>query len=369
MKLTRWQFFCMMTTLQVSMTIWLTIGPTLKIANQDGWISIIIGGCMGGAVAFLMASVCRLFPDQTLIQFTQSIFGKWIGKIVSLLYFATWYSVTAVILRATADFLQLVLFRQTPMFAIVIVLLLLMLNINHKGGLIALGRFSEITTPLLLFVIALTFLFNLQNIQPNLIRPIYEDTGFPTIVKGSSVYASFLGEAYFIFMLMPFLASKKEARKDLLLVIVTTTITVTLATILVIMLFGPYYPADFLYPYFFAVRFISLLEFVENMDIWLMLVWLLAVFLKLSLYMFICSYGTAQWLGIGNWKKVIWWFAGIMFVSSVLPPNVALVIRDYTEYFWAPVVFPIMMIVLPILMLIVGSIRKKHLMGNGNLNR
>lgn len=255
--------------------------------------------------------------------------------------------------------MHIVLFRQTPIYVIVIVLLFLMIYINYRGNLSALGRFSEIACPLLLVVIALTFIFNLNNLQPKLIRPIYADTGITTIFKGSLVYASFLGETYFIFMLMPFLVSKRQASKDLLLVVLTTTITVTLAVLLVIMLFGPYYPSNFLYPYFFAVRFISLLDFIENMDIWVILVWLFAVFLKLSLYMFICSFGTAQWLGIGNWKKIIWWFAGIMFFSSVLPPNITLVTREYTEKIWAPLIFPIMMIALPILMLIVGSIRKK----------
>ncbi|WP_435164932.1 GerAB/ArcD/ProY family transporter [Paenibacillus glycanilyticus] len=360
MKLTRWQFFCMMMTLEVCMTIWLTIGPALKIAKQDSWISILAGGCIGAGIAFLMARISGLFTDQTLMKFSEFIFGRWLGKIVSLLYIVVWYSVTAVILRDSADFLQLVLFRKTPMYPIVTVILLLMLYINYRGGLPALGRFSEITGPLLLVVIITTFLFNLKNIQPHLIRPIYEDTGLKAILKGSIMYASFLGETYFIFMLMPFLRTPKKASKDLLLVILTTTVTVALATIFIIMLFGPNYPANFLYPYFFAVRFISLLEFIENMDIWLMLVWLFAVFLKLSLYMFICSYGTAQWLGIKNWKNIIWWFAVIMFVSALLPENITLVTKDYAEMIWAPMVFPIIMVGLPLLMLIVGYIKKQR---------
>ncbi|WP_308636540.1 GerAB/ArcD/ProY family transporter [Paenibacillus silvisoli] len=365
MKLTRWQFFCMMTALEVCMTIWLTIGPALRIAKQDAWISILVGGCIGASIAYINACISRLFPDQTLIKFSEFIFGKWVGKIVSLLYFATWYSVAAVILRDAADFLQLVLFRKTPMFMIVGIILLLMLYINYIGGLPALGRFSEIASPLMLVVIITTFLFNLKNVQPHLIRPIYEDTGLTTILKGSMIYASFLGEAYFIFMLMPFLKTPRKAGKDLLLVILTTTLTVTLATIFVIMLFGPHYPANFLYPYFFAVRFISLLDFIENMDIWLMLVWLFAVFLKLSLYMFICSYGTAQWLGIKKWKNIIWWFAGIMFVSALLPENVPLVTKDYAQKIWAPLVFPIIMIGIPILMLIVGTIKKQRQIRRG----
>ncbi|MBP3966505.1 GerAB/ArcD/ProY family transporter [Paenibacillus lignilyticus] len=364
MKLTRWQFFCMMTALEVCMTIWLTIAPALKTAKQDGWISILLGGCIGIVVALMMAAISRLYPGHTLVQFTELIFGKWIGKFVTLLYFLTWYSVAAVILRDAADFLQLVLFRSTPMYTIIIVILLLMLYINYRGGVNALGRFSEIAGPLLLFVIALSIILNLKSMEPHLIRPILSDTGMSAILQGSFVYASFLGETYFIFMLMPFLAAKKQAGRDLVLVIVTTTITVTLATLLVIMLFGPNFPSKFMYPYFFAVRYISLLNFIENIDIWVMFVWLLAVFVKLSLYMFICSYGTAQWLGIKNWKKIVWWFAGIMFLSSVLPRNITIINQIYAEKFWTPYVFPVMMIGLPVIMLIVGSLRQNRRNGD-----
>ncbi|MFD2611636.1 GerAB/ArcD/ProY family transporter [Paenibacillus gansuensis] len=364
MKLTRWQFFCVMTALEVCMTIWLTISPALKAARQDSWISMLVGGLIGVGVGFLMARISLRYPDKTLIQFTEIIFGKWLGKCISLLYFVTWYSVSAVVLRDAADFLQTVLFRQTPIYILIAVVLMLMLYINYRGNLSTMGRFGEIACPLLLVVIAFTFIFNFNNIQPNFILPVFADTGIPSIVKGSVTYASFLGETYFIFMLMPFLVSKKKSTIDLFLIIVTTTITVTLAVTLVIMIYGPYYPANFLYPYFFAVRFISVLEFIENMDIWVILVWVLAVYLKLSLYMFICSYGTAQWLGIKNWKKVIWYFAAIIFVASVLPPNIALVSEDYAQKLWVPYIFPIVMIGIPILMYVVGSMRRKSFANN-----
>ncbi|TLS50782.1 hypothetical protein FE782_18980 [Paenibacillus antri] len=359
MKLTRWQFICVMISLEVCMTIWLTISPALRAAKQDAWISILLGGGQGLAIALLMGRVSRLYPDQTIIQYSNLILGKWAGKAVSMLYFLAWYSVAAVILRDAADFLQLALFRQTPIYAIVTILLLLMVYINYKGDLQVIGRFGEIAGPLLLIVVGGTFVLNLGNIQPELIRPILSDYGVREIIQGSFTFASFLGEAYFLLMLMPFLTDRKGARRDILWVIAITIVVVTLATVLVIMLFGPYHPAKLLYPYFYAVRYISLLEFIEHMDIWVIIVWLFAVFVKLSLYMFICSYGTAQWLGIKSWKSVIWWFAAFLFFASVLPPNVTVVISDYAQFVWIRFVFPILMVALPLLLLIVGTLRKR----------
>lgn len=359
MKLTRWQFICVMISLEVCMTIWLTISPALRAASQDAWISILLGGVQGLAIALLMGRVSRLYPDQTIVQFSDFILGKWAGKVVSLLYFLAWYSVAAVILRDAADFLQLALFRQTPIYAIVTVLLLLMLYINYKGDIRVIGRFGEIAGPLLLIVVGGTFVLNLGNIQPELIRPILADHSVGDMIRGSFTFASFLGETYFIFMLMPFLTNRNAAGRDLIWVIAITIVVVTLATVLVIMLFGPYHPAKLLYPYFYAVRYISLLEFIEHMDIWVIIVWLFAVFVKLSLYMFICSYGTAQWLGIKSWKSVIGWFAAFLWIASILPPNVTVVFSDYAQIVWVRFVFPILMVALPLILLIVGTVKKK----------
>lgn len=359
MLISRWQFFCMMTALEVCMTIWLTITPSIQAAKQDAWISILFGGIVGCVVALIMVTLSRLYPELTWMELLERLTGKWLGKIIALLYFITWYSVTAVIIRDAADFLQLVLFHQTPIYAIVIVLLLLMLYLNLRGELGGIARFAEVVCPALLVVVISSLMFNFPNMQPQLIRPIFADTGFIPIMKGGLDYASFLGETYFVLMLMPFLKKRERAGRDLIYVILTTTILVSLATLFVIMLFGPTYSAKLLYPYFQSVRFISIMQFIENMDIWVMYVWLFAVFLKLSMYMFICSYGTAQWLGRTQWKKLTWWFAVIVFLGAVLPPNVAS-LMVYAKKFWATVVFPGLMVGIPLLLLLIGTIRKKY---------
>lgn len=357
MFLSRWQFFCMMTALEVCMTIWLTISPAIQAAKQDAWISIIIGGMAGCVVALIMVTLSRLYPNLTWVQLTERLLGKWPGKVVVFLYFTAWYSVTAVIIRDTADFLQLVLFHQTPIYAIVIALLLLMLYMNLRGELSGIARFAEIVCPALLLVVLISLLLNIPNLMPELVRPIIAYTGPGPIMTGALEYASFLGETYFVLMLMPFLNKPERSGRDLMYVILTTTILVCMASLTVIMLFGPNYSGHLIYPFFQSVRFISIMHFIQNMDILVMYVWLFAVFLKLSMYMFICSYGTAQWLGHTQWKKLTWWFAAIVFLGSVLPQNIVIVL-EYAQFFWASFVFPVLMVGFPMFLLLIGKIRK-----------
>ncbi|MZQ83179.1 endospore germination permease [Paenibacillus sp. 5J-6] len=359
MRLSITQFFWLIATIQVSMTIWLTISPTIGRVHQDAWISIIIGGGMGLWTTFVSAKISALNPGLTLIEVNRVIFGKWLGAIISLLYMLAWLSVTVVILRAMAQFVQLVLFFQTPIQVICVIMILIMIYITHGGGITAIGRFSLIVGPLFYLIILLSFVLNLPNISLRYLMPVYADHGFVPIIKASFIHASFLSESILITMLIPFITKPKKTLKVALLAVGLPSIVVLLATSLVIMTFGPHLSGKFINPYFNMVRYISALEFIQNMDVWVIFVWLFGVFVKLSLYLFVISHGTAQWLRIKNAKKLLWIIAAIVLLLAILPINIAVLLTDYDEKIWAPLIFWPIMVFLPGLTLVLSFYNNK----------
>ena len=107
-------------------------------------------------------------------------------------------------------------------------------------------------------------------------------------------------------------------------------------------------------------RFVSVMEFIQNIDAVIVILWILSVFIKLSLYLFITSYGTAQWLGVKDWRKLIWFVSPIVFVLSLLPANIDVASVEYPAKFWRPYILPINMVGIPILLWIVAAIRQKR---------
>ncbi|MDF2963284.1 MAG: spore germination protein [Paenibacillus sp.] len=357
MKISSWQLFWLMATVEISMTIWLTVSPTIREANQDAWLSLIAAGIVGMTVTFIVVKLSSRYPTFTLVEFSQSILGKWVGRFVCLLYFSGWYTVAAVILRIMSEFIQQTLFHDTPAWVISIVMVTAMIYINHKGSIEAIARFSEIAGPLIILGIVLTLLLNATNLRLKLLLPIYADTGLMSVLKGSLTNASFLGESIMIMMMTPFLLKPERSLRPALLSILLPSILVTVSTIMVITTFGIQMGGQFFYPYFTMVRFISFLDFVQNMDVWIIFIWIFSVFVKLSLYLFINSYGTAQLLTIKNGKKMIWITAGILFVISLIPSN-AVSVMEYADRVWIKYVFPINIIALPVVLLAVGRLRR-----------
>ncbi|GJM73290.1 hypothetical protein HMSSN036_55060 [Paenibacillus macerans] len=105
-------------------------------------------------------------------------------------------------------------------------------------------------------------------------------------------------------------------------------------------------------------RKISIFGFIENLDPLPIIVWFASVFIKLAIYLFITSYGTAQFLNIENWRIMIWFIAPVILLFALIPQNVAEAVNHYLLNYWVPVALPVNMVGLPLLLLTVGKIRQ-----------
>ncbi|SDW14922.1 spore germination protein KB [Paenibacillus sp. CF384] len=365
MKISPWQLFWMFTTLEISMSIWLTVSPSIEIARQDAWISLLVAGVIGLFVTLICIRVSQRHSSLTLVEFAQKLFGKWVGKLIGMLYIIMWFSVASDILRIFSLFIKQFLFHNTPIWVIASLMVAAMVYINLAGSIEAIARFSEMAGPLLLVGIVITFALNLTNLHPSLIFPIYADTGIQPIIKGSFVNASFLGESMMIMMLTPFIANSQKLVKPTLLAICVPSVVAVLTAIMVIMTFGANIGSTLIFPYFSMVRFINYLDFVQNMDVWIMFIWIFSVFVKLAIYLFINSYGTAQLLGIKNWRRVLFYAAAVIFSISLLPANI-IGMLDYANFVWIPYIFPIFIVGLPLLLWLVSLIRGRSLVHEPN---
>ncbi|MDD9270484.1 endospore germination permease [Paenibacillus sp. GCM10023248] len=360
MKISTWQLFWILTTLEISMSIWLTVSPTIEIARQDAWISLTIAGVIGLVVTLIIVRVAQRHPTLTLVEFAQKLFGKWVGKLIGALYVMVWFSVSADILRIFSLFIKQFLFHDTPIWIIAALMVAAMAYINYAGNIEAIARFSEMAGPLLLIGIVITFALNITNLHLELLFPVYADSGAIPILKGSMVNASFLGESMMILMLAPFITNSHKMLKPTLLAICVPSMIGVITAIFVIMTFGTNIGSTLIFPYFSMVRFINYLEFIQNMDVWIMFIWIFSVFVKLAIYLFINSYGTAQLIGIKNWRAVIGFAAIAIFTISLVPANI-IGLLDYAKFVWIIYIFPIFIVGLPIILLLVSHLRGRSL--------
>lgn len=358
MRISQWQVFWLVTCMETGMTLLLTFQPAIKQAQQDAWISLLIAGVIGGLVAFIAGRLSLLYPRQSLVEISETILGKWLGKTILIPYFVMWYSVIGIILRQACSFLHIALFQQTPMWVLMSVLSLLIIYVTYAGGIEAIARISEVVGQVILITLLVVVVLNLNNVNLHNLLPIYSDSGWLNIIKGSFPPASFFGESVMLTMLLRFVDSPQKGISKALWAILISDLILVFAMVSVIATFS-ILSSKMLFPFFDMTRFISVLDFIQNVDVLVVIGWILSVFVKLSMYLFISSYGTAQWLHLKTWRSPIWFIVPGAFVFGVAFRNAVTASVDYPKRYWIPFVLPVNMVAIPLFLWLVGMLRKR----------
>lgn len=340
------------------MTALLTVSPTIMEAKQDAWISMAIGAFIAVALTFVATKLSLLYPRQTLVEYSQTILGKWLGKLIMIPYFAMWYSVTAIILRQFTDFMVLNMLPRTPLLAIIIPMALIV-AIAASGGPESIGRLSEIVGPFTLVMVILLAIFLVRESDHSAILPVYIDTGWSAILKGALPGATLLGESIVMMMLVSFMSQPGQAPSRAMWGVTIAGLSLVLWTMIPLMAFGATLAANMWFPVYDAVRLVYVIEFIQNIEIFGIIVWFFSVFIKLSLFMFIASYGTAQWLGIKKWRHVLWIITFIVIIGAMIPRNIDQSSIEFPKTFGLKWMFPINIIAIPLILWIVGLVRRK----------
>ncbi len=108
-------------------------------AENDSWLAIILSTLFAFPILMIYARLLSLFPQKDLFDILEIIFGKFIGKFISILYI--WFSLHlgTLVLRNFGEFIGTISLSKTPMIIPMIFIIFLSTWII-KGGIELLGR-------------------------------------------------------------------------------------------------------------------------------------------------------------------------------------------------------------------------------------
>ncbi|WP_099156962.1 GerAB/ArcD/ProY family transporter [Virgibacillus ndiopensis] len=357
MKLSRIQVVWIIVTTLIIAMIGLRITPAIQIAKQDAWLSMLVGGIVSIPLTLLVVHLSILHPNRTLIEFGQTVLGKWLGRTIVLPYLISWYILPAVLLRSFGDFIHLIILDQTPVWIIMFLLISVVTYLTYSSGITGIGRFCALVGPIIVFTLLVSFILNVRNVEWHHLFPIYTDSGWIDILKGSLPPAFWFAGPFILLVIVAFMEKPKKAISTAMLGIGITVFMVSAATLMVLLVFGPDLAAKLRFSFFVSIRTIDILDFIQNIDILIVFIWVFGVTAQLSLYFFIASYETAQWFKVKDWRKFIWFGAPAIFVMAIFIPNEATI--TLFSKFWTSVVFPICGIGIPFLLWTISVIKRK----------
>lgn len=326
-----------------------------RYAENDLWISPIISSLIGVITVYIAFELHKIYPKQTLIQFNEQILGKFIGKIVSFIFLSFYLLIIGHVLRGYSEFIVSSFLINTPISVIMISMMVLCAFAVY-GGIEVLGRLAQLFFPFFIIPIMISFIllspdFDVENVFPIL------GGGILPPIKGSMILNGWFSEFFLMIFLLPFISDVNKAKKQGMLTVLAVMMTLLIVNLTVLFVLGPT-TASKEFPLMNVTRYISLADFFENMESIAMAVWIVGAFVKISVFFYAISLGTAQWLNLSDYRPVIWPLAIIVVEFAFWSIPSAVAYKNFLNKI-LPFYSPFIQTILPLLLLIVAIVRKK----------
>ncbi|MBG9472299.1 GerAB/ArcD/ProY family transporter [Priestia megaterium] len=342
--------------------------PIAIDAKQDAWLSIMFG-MIGGLLLFLVYyQLYRYYPDLLLVEFTQKIMGKWIGRFISFLYIFYFANIASRVIRDFGDMLLTFAYPDTPLF-IVNALLVLVVIYTVSKGIEVLARSSQLLFILFylssisgFILIVCAGIIDFTNLQPVLEEGIWLPL---KVALTQNIYFPF-GETVVFLMILPYV---KNMRKGIgLSAIGLTGINLMITMIINVSVLGVSLTDRSQFPLLSTVESIQVADFLERLDVFFMLTAVIGGFFKISLFFYATVIGTANLFKIKSPSKICFPLGLVLLLYSLsLANNYEELIQDALKIlpFSLNIHFQV---ILPLLLLTVAFFKNRAKLKKSDVN-
>lgn len=324
------------------------------VSKQDGWIASILGTGASLLSVLLYSALGKRFPDMTLVEYSERILGKWLGKTISILFLSFVFLLASFLLRVVGNFMTTHIMPETPM-VVIHILFISVVILAVRLGLENMSRASEIFLPLIIFIFIFLAVFLSPHIEIDRIQPVLEGGIKPVLL--AAFYFFSLQELVVFLMLFPYVNRTKKAGDALLAGATIGGIFVIATTMLSLLVLGPDFTARNIYPSYSLAKLINVGGFLQRVEAMLAIIWFVTIFFKTVVCFYAICLGLAQTLKLKDYRPLTLPLGMIMVVLSIVVYGNIVNFLEFTPRIWSVYALTYML-VLPLLLLGVDSVRK-----------
>lgn len=340
-KITTYQLFSMMFLLPYATAVLFYLAPQTKKAV---WIALIFYSLLSLIEQSIYLYLFNKYPEDSIVTYLPKIYGRYIGFILGAAYIIYFlYSAS----RNLRDFIEIIAVFALPNESIVFTCVFLMITITYSvyRGIENIGSMSQISLVVLIIVkIILIMLLTASRgvFHYDRIFPIFEKNFLETMLQGRMLIAFPFGEFIVFTMLYPFVLQKSKIRKTVYFATIFEAVILAVNNIVFLFALGYNFATKVNYPLVETYRLIHIGEFLNRLEIFLLLVMVINGFFKISIFMYCGALGVSQIFKIKNWGGLCVVCGIIVSISSLLiarnyPQHVKLGLDVVIKYIHLPI--------------------------------
>lgn len=361
-RISSFQYMCMLLVVRITATTVTFPFMTDHESPTDAWIGAAIGIVVSLVLLELIVRFSLNFPNMTVIQYSQSVLGKFLGSIAALLLIGFWVFDAAVAGRAMGSAMVNAFMPETPVLVFIIVTAFLSAN-GARQGLEITARWSElVAVGVVMSALLLALPFQAMNFQ-NLLPILPYGIG-PHLKRAAIIVAIFLRYSV-VGMIVPYVHNRKEILRYTRIAVLISGAVLIAQSIVLVAVFGARATSSAV-PTLQLVRQITIGEFFERIEIFPVTLWLLNNGVNMGLFIWASSLGLAQLFGLNRFEPLTYPIGGLVTLLSML------LFKNYVEQIHylirvQPIFVPVLVLGVYALLYAGFSIKKLVLPKQGNL--
>ena len=303
--------FMMRTTIVVAFLPVLTSAD----AAQDAWVAVLITFVGTELLVLTISALAARFPQQTAIQYSQKLLGPFLGKLVSSIYLWAFLHMASCDVRIYGEAIVNGFLPETPL-AFIIGGMVLAATVAACAGVEVIGRLADLLflgflSMLLFSLITPLPLLNLALLEPVLAR------GLRPVLEASLVPVAVGAQALFLTILTPHLDQPRLVVRTAFWAVAASSLVLLLTALLVVGVLGPDIGSHSIYPFFRMIRAIEVSVFLGRVEGPIRFAWGFGLFIGIATFVYSGAKGLSQWLGLSDYRGIIWPMAAICVVLSI----------------------------------------------------
>ncbi len=320
--------------------------------NQSGWMGPLIAGAVTAGFVFVLwlwVKTERNYMEQ--LQYSLGTVGS---KIIMVLYLLWGTGLVALHLRYYAERMVSTVYSELNMDIFILAMAGLCVYTLAKG-LTTLGRMSEIILPIILTVSAALLILLTKNIEIQSLLPVADTR---SILHVSFCNLASFGYVTFLLFFTDNIHNTQHFRKNSIISITVITAFSVWMFVSVIGSFGPYLIEKLSYPFLTVVKQISIGEFIQHIEAFIITLWILSDFMIIAFIGAAMLKVLGALIGTKDTKEFILpYFA----LCAALVPTIGKNSHEM-EYLSEKIFIPLnilLLFLIPVVILIVGKMKDK----------
>lgn len=284
-KISLWQLAVLIFIFEIGSVAVVGVGNESK---QDAWLAVAIATGIGICLISFYMFLLKKLPGKNIFEIFTFCFGKWFGKVISFLYVLYFVYIASRVLRDFGELITTVIFETTPIEVVMITMMMVICYMLYLG-LEVFGRTAEVFLPyvfsfilLIGIAILLSGEMEFENLQPVLAE------GFGPIMK--HIFPKLLtfpfGELVAFLVIIPAVTHFDKARKVSIIAVLMSGFIIMYQRFIAIVTLGPKQLERTVFPLLSAAREISLLQFIERVDLIVVFIVMFGIITKVSVFFY-----------------------------------------------------------------------------------